>query len=147
MPVGKFEEVVKIFTNYENLSKLGFITGRSSEIYKDYSRLELPVKGSVTGAISVSPQQINFGSCAPGKTVHRKLIVSSLLSTFDIESISLADPNFRVSHSPIEPGKKYEIMVEFIPDPRDRQIEVELVIATTSARLVVPIFATVKPDS
>ncbi len=147
MPVGKFNEVVKIYTNYENLSKLGAITGKKSGFYKDYSRLQLPVKGTVTGAVSVSPQQINFGSCAPGTPVHRKLIVSSTASTFDIESVSLPDPSFRVSHSPVEPGKKYEVIVEFLPEPPERQIEDKLVIATTSTRLVVPIFATVKSDS
>jgi len=147
MPVGKFEEVVTIHTNYDDYSAYGEKSAKPSPFYRDYSRLTLPVKGSVVGAVSVSPQMINFGSCVPGKPVSRKLILSTLSVPVEITSISLPEPGFRVSYAVLEKGRKYEITVEFAPEPPERQIESELVISTTTSRLVVPILATVKQGS
>ncbi len=141
MPPGKFEELVTIFTNYEDYSSLQ--TEKTAEVFKDYSRMKLPVKGSVGGAISASPQKVNFGTCVPGTPVQRKITVAGTSSSFDIESLSIKDPSFHASSTTIEKGKKYEVTIEFVPTPPDKQIEDELVIATTGAKLTVPIFATV----
>ncbi len=141
MPPGKFEELVTIFTNYEDY--LALQTEKTADVYKDYSRMKLAVKGSVGGPIYASPQKVNFGTCVPGKPVQRKITVSSASSTFDIQSLSVKNPGFHASSTPLEKGKKYEVTIEFVPAPPEKQIEDELVITTTGAKLTVPIFATV----
>jgi len=148
MPEGQFNELVTVFTNYKNYAKQISAAGPKTEIYKNYRRLKLPVKGSVKGAVSVTPWTINFGSGEPGETMRRKLIVSTRAAdSFEIESLSLADPCLRASFAPIEPGKEYKITVEFIPAGDERQVEDRLVIKTTGKELVVPVFAVVKPRS
>ncbi|UCD57585.1 MAG: DUF1573 domain-containing protein [Candidatus Hydrogenedentota bacterium] len=147
MPEGKFDEVVTIFTNYIDYSTHPLRKEKGGELYRNYSRLRLPIRGSVTGEISVSPQTVNFGSGIPGESLRRKLTISSSTSSFDIKSLSVKDPSFQVSYSSIEPGKKFEISIEFLPGPTDQQIEDELVITTTNAELVVPLFAAIKSDS
>ncbi len=144
MPVGKFEEKVTIFTNYAS-----FPSGAEAvaKTHKDYSKLELPVKGAVTGSVSVAPEKINFGFSAPGKPIQRKLVVSSPDSSFDIKSLSLSDPSFRVTYAPLGPKRKYEVTIEFIPGSVEQQIESKLVIQTTDAVLEVPIYAAVKLNS
>ena len=113
----------------------------------DYSKLKLPVKGSVSGVISVVPRKINFGSVMSDTPARRKLIVSSVTSSFDIQAVSIADSRFHVSHSAVKPGKKYEVTVEFVPDTFEGRIKTNLTIETTGPSLTVPVFATVKPSS
>jgi len=109
--------------------------------------LRLPVKGSVSGAVSFSPQKINFGSCQPGEVVKRKLIVTSATADFEIKNASLGDPGFRIQQNRLEAGRKYEIVIEFRPEPPEREISDELVISTSGTELRVPVFAAVTPVS
>jgi len=143
MPKGKFEEVITVFTNYSDYSR-NAQQGTHGDIYKDYSRMLLPIRGSVSGAVTVSPDRINFGSCAPGVSVKRKLIVSAA-SGAEVQ-VSVDDPVFRAVQSLAEPGK-YEIVVEFLPQPPEREINAELLITTEDAHLKIPIFAVVKQVS
>jgi hypothetical protein len=143
LPAGQFEEIVTVFTNYEDYSPRAK-PGLNVEVYKDYSRLRLPIKGLVSGAVSISPQRINFGSCSPGEVVKRKLTLSSTASNLEIRAVSSTDPAFRATPTPVEPGRKYEVMVEFLAAPPDREISGELIISTTAGDLAVPLFAAVK---
>ncbi len=142
MPEGKFEEVLTVFTNYGDYSNLQRET--TTNIFRDYSRIRIPVKGAVSGTISVAPQKINFGSGTPGEIMQRKLLLSSSTVFFDIQELGLTDPSLRASFRAIEPRKKYEVVVEFLPELPERQIEEELIIRTSGARLTVPVLATVK---
>jgi hypothetical protein len=144
MPVGKFEEIVTVFTNYSDYSRQ---RGQNAELYKDYSRLRLSIKGNVSGAVSMFPQRINFGSCAPGETVKRKLTLTSAGQEFHIRSISCADPSFQVIQPSSEPAQKHEITVEFLPQPPEREISDALIISTDEGELTVPVFAAVKQVS
>ena len=144
MPEGQFNELVTIYTNYkDHLSE----EEQDGRVLVDYSKLKLPVKGSVSGVISVVPRKINFGSVMFDTPARRKLIVSSATSSFDIQVVSIADSRFHVSHSAVEPGKKYEVTVEFVPDTFEGRIKTNLTIETTGPSLTVPVFVTVKPSS
>ncbi len=144
MPEGQFDEVVTIFTNYkDHLSE----EEQEGRMLVDYSKLRLPVKGSVSDVIAVVPHKLNLGSVMSDTTARRKLIVSSATSSFEIRALSIADSRFHVSQSTVEPGKKYEVTVEFVPDAIEGQVNANLIIETTGASLTVPVFATVKPSS
>jgi len=146
MPEGKFNESATVFTNYKNFESASKPGEPKKELHKDYSRLKLLIKGTVKGPVSVTPRTINFGSAYPGEPLRRKLALSSDTTSFEIKSLSITSPAFQVAWSPIEPGSKYEITVEFHPAGPERQVEEKLVITTTTgAELVVPVFASVKP--
>ncbi len=145
LPLGEFNEVATIFTNYQNYS--GMKGQGNDEVTRNYSRLVLPIKGSVSGAISLSPQRINFGSCEPGQIVKRKLVLSSSSTDFEIKKASLGNSQFRVLSSFVQPGRRCEIIIEFRPEPPAREISDELVISTTDSEFKVPVFATVKSIS
>ena len=145
MPEGKFDELVTIFTNYGNYRPKGRSRDPEEEIYKNYKKMELQVKGTVKGSISVTPRTINFGSVTPGEPLKRRLVLSSAATPFEIISLSISDPDFRADWSTIDPGTKYEITVTSHPAQGVRQVENKLVITTTGAELIVPIFASVKP--
>jgi hypothetical protein len=147
MPVGKFEEMVTIFTNYQSFPASAEKDQAALKRRKDYSTLRLPVKGAVTGVVSVAPEKVNFGYGTPGKPIQRKLIVSGFGLSFDIQSLSLSDPNFRVSYAAMVPRKKYEITIEFLPGSAEQQIESTLIINTTEAVLEVPVYAAVRFNS
>jgi hypothetical protein len=146
MAENKFEELITIYTDYRDHSSGKGPQETGVKAYIDYSRIDLPVKGSVAGAISVTPQTINFGSATAGESLRRKLFVSSATSSFEIKSLSITNPEFRATYSPVEPGKKYEIDVEFSPGTVERQIEDKLVITTSNTTIVVPIFASTKSN-
>jgi hypothetical protein len=144
MPVGKFDEVVTVFTNYSDYS---YQRRENAELYKDYSRLRLSIKGNVSGVVSMFPQKINFGSCTPGDPVKRKLTLTSTSQKFRIQSISCDNPSFRVIRPSSEPAQKHEVTIEFIPQPPEGEISGALVIVTDEGELTVPIFAAVKQVS
>lgn len=144
MPEGKFEEVLTIITNYTNFAREKPANGPRLELYKNYRRIKLPIKGTVGGAISVAPRSVNFGSAPPGEPQQRKLIVSGE-SPFTIESASLADNALRASFASSEIGTRHEIIVEFLPEGSERQIDDKLIIATTNGSLTVPVYATIAP--
>jgi hypothetical protein len=143
MPPGKFEEVITIRTNYQDYS-FKARQGNATEILKDFSRLRLPIKGSVSGAVSVSPQKVNFGSSTPGNPIKRKVVLSSASSDIDIKSISVSDPSFHVLPEPKTSGRKHEITIEFVPEPPQREVSGELLISTAGGEFKVPVFAAVK---
>ena len=143
MPEGKFDEFVTLYTSYESRSDDEPGASPRAQQYEDHSTTTLPVRGSVTGAISVTPRTVNFGSAAPGESLHRKLFVSSATSTFEIDSLSTDDDEFHASFSTIEPGQKYEITLEFNPGTVERHIEDTLTITTSHETITVPVFATV----
>ncbi|MBI5115094.1 DUF1573 domain-containing protein [Candidatus Poribacteria bacterium] len=147
MPVGKFEEMITISTNYQSFPAGAEKDQGALKRRKDYSTLQLPVKGAVTGAVSVAPEKVNFGYGTPGKPIRRKLVVSGLGSSFDIQSLTLADPSFHVSYAAVEPGKKFEITIEFLPGSAEQQIESTLIIKTSESVLEVPVYAAVKFNS
>jgi hypothetical protein len=147
MPEGKLDERVTIHTNYHSDPTHQQPHSLKEGEYEEYSKIIIPVRGSVVGALSITPQTINFGAVEPGESVHRKLFVSSDDSPFDITSLSIADTEFQTSYSAIKPQQKYEITVEFIPGAGEREIKETLTITTTAATLDVPIYATVTVSS
>lgn len=147
MPEGKFEEIITIYANYEGHSSKKSPENGRSEKYTDVSKMIMGVRGSIIGAISITPQTLHFGTAQPGESMHRKLFISSTTSSFEIETLSISDPEFRTSYAPIEPGQKYEITVEFIPGTVEREIMDTLVITTSNTTAEVPIFATVGSKS
>ncbi len=142
MPEGQFEELLTIITNYTNFAREKPAKDPRLELYKNYRRLRLPIKGSVVGAISVAPRSVNFGSAAPGKSQQRKIVVSGE-SPFTIESASLVDDALNASFAPSEIGTRHEITVEFTPEGPGRQIADTLVIHTTGGDLTIPIYAAI----
>jgi hypothetical protein len=135
MPSGKFDEVVTIYTSYE---------GAAQEPESQRSRLLLYVKGEVSGDISVSPRTINFGPSPPGKPLRRKVTLSSATADFQIASVSLKDPAFRATYTPLGGKNRYEVTVEFSPSLPERQIEDALTVRTTLTNVVVPVYAAVQ---
>lgn len=144
MPEGMFEEVVTISTNYHDYSETRRSPGAPTNLYRDYAKMELPVKGSVTGLISITPKTLNFGSHPPGSSVQRKLIISAPDPGFEIKEVSAGHQSFRVMVSPLEAGKKYQVTVNFLAGQEEQQIKDELTIMTTGGKIVVPVFAGVQ---
>jgi hypothetical protein len=145
MPVGKFEEAITILTNYSNYTNKDRIRGPGQELYQNYRKLRLPVKGSVTGAISVVPKSVNFGSVSPGESQQRKLIVSGDVA-FEITSVSLADGTFSASFEPAHAGTRHDISLQFLASGPERKITDELAISTSNGQLTVAVFAAVKAE-
>jgi hypothetical protein len=143
MPEGKFEEIVTINTNYGNYKNKPKNKGPGLDLYRNYRKLQLPVKGSVGSAISIIPQSINFGSASPGDTLSRKLVVTSA-SPLEIQSVSIPDTAFRASFKLLDEGAGYEITLDFVPAAPQRRIEERLTIRTPEKELTVPVFATVR---
>jgi len=146
MSEGKFEELLTIVTNYTNYAHKTRSIGPGGELYQDYKRLQLPIKGAVKGSISITPSSVNFGSASAGEPVRRKIVISSA-KPIEIESVTATDPAIHVSYERVEPGNRYEITVELRPDHTQRQIADNLVIKTKEKELSVPVFATIKPGS
>lgn len=146
MPEGKFDERLIISTNYGRYKGNEPAKDASEAAFKDYRNLELPIRGTVTGAIVVTPSTLNFGSAVVGQSLQRKLTLSGKTARFEILSISVGNPAFKVTHSVVEPGKKYEIIVDFLPQGADRQIKDKLAITTNNVNLTVPVFASVKTE-
>jgi len=145
MPEGMFDEIITIETNYEGYSKQEPRSDQSIEAHKNYATLQLPVKGSVTGVLSIVPKKINFGFHEPGASSLRRLTLSTSSPDLQIISVSVNDRSLHVSHSTVEAGRKFEILVEFLAGPDAREIKDDLTVTTNQGNVIVPIFAGVKP--
>lgn len=145
MPEGVFEESITITTNYRNYTDDKKSRGGGRELYKNYRKLHLPVKGTVKGAISVVPRSVNFGSVSPGESQKRKLVVSGD-SPFEIQSVSLTDNALSASFEPAATGTIHEISIQFLAEGPARKINDKLIISTSGGELTVAVFATVKTE-
>jgi hypothetical protein len=146
MPKGKFEEMITITTNYMNYSNKQRSKGPGKELYKNYKKLQVPIKGTVKGAVSVVPRSVNFGAVSPGESQHRTLIVSGD-TPFEIQSASVTENALRASFEPSVAGTKHEIALQIQPEKPERKIEDELIISTSGGELTVTVYATVKAGS
>jgi len=144
MPEGSFDESITITTNYSNYADAIKGRGGGKDLYKNYRKLQLPIKGTVKGALSVVPGSVNFGSASPGETQQRTLVVSGD-TPFTIESVSLTDSSLHASFEPATEGTRHEISIEFVAEGSERDIADKLVISTSAGDLTVAVFATVKP--
>jgi hypothetical protein len=146
MPEGAFEESITITTNYSDYTDYKRMRGGGLELYKNYKKLQLPVKGAIKGTISVVPRSVNFGSVSPGESQQRKLVVSGD-TPFEIESVSLADSALSASFGPAAAGIRHEISIQFLAEGPGRKINDKLIISTSGGELTVAVFAAVKPGS
>ena len=145
MPEGAFEESITITTNYRNYTNDKKSRGGGKKLYKNYRTLQLPVKGTVKGAISVVPRSVNFGSVSPGESQQRKLVVSGD-TPFEIQSVSLTDNALSVSFEPATSGTIHEISIQFLSEGSERKINDKLIISTSGGELTVAVFAAVKTE-
>jgi hypothetical protein len=78
------------------------------------------------GAITVQPKSVNFGTVGfgtdgePAKPVSRNVIVMKTTGDFSIQDLSFSTDKFQGEVEPVQPGKRYNIKVTFLP-PEKRQ--------------------------
>jgi hypothetical protein len=104
------------------------------------------------GSITIEPRAVNFGTVKiardgePAESVTREVLVLKADGEFQIEDVVLSSKKFAAEIEPIQPGKRYRILVTFTPpaekkarqthvgdmtvrtnDPREPELKVRLV--------------------
>jgi hypothetical protein len=127
MPVGPFDDTIKITTNRVPL--------------------QVDVFGSVTGDLNVDPAQVSFGIVPRGQDIVRIFKLSNQgahpIKVLDVASSS---PAVAATAEPVTPGKEYKVTVTLRHGTPDGQLRGNLTIKTDDpdqATLNVPFYAIV----
>jgi hypothetical protein len=127
MPVGPFDDTIKITTNRVPL--------------------QVDVFGTVTGDLNVDPAQVSFGIVPHGEDIVRIFKLSNQgphpVKVLDVASSS---PSVAASAEPVTPGKEYKVTVTLRRGTPEGQLRGNLTIRTDDpdqATLNVPFYAIV----
>lgn len=108
----------------------------------------LKINGQVWQPVQVTPRSAAFGRITLDKVdegpVRKLTIVSNVEGDLKLTDIKSTNPAFRAEVTPIEPGKKYELIVSVVaplkPGNNSGKINIATSIAETP-KLVVPVYA------
>ncbi len=127
MPVGPFDDTIKITTNRVPL--------------------QVDVFGNVTGDLNIDPAQVSFGIVPRGQDIVRIFKLSNQgahpIKVLDVASSS---PAVAATAEPVTPGKEYKVTVTLRHGTPDGQLRGNLTIKTDDpdqATLNVPFYAIV----
>ena len=127
MPVGPFDDSIKILTNRVPVS--------------------VSVFGTVTGELNVDPAQVSFGIVPRGQDIVRILRLSNQGGhAIKVLGITSSNPAVTASAQPLAAGKEYRITVVLKHGTPDGQLRGELAIRTDDpgqTTLNVPFYAIV----
>lgn len=110
--------------------------------------LRLTIKGEVWQPVQVTPQSAAFGRLTAVKAsseMERKLtIVNNIDGELTLSNIRSSNPRFKAEVRPLEPGKKFELIVTMVPPLQDGNNTGKITIDTgleEPATLDVPVYA------
>jgi hypothetical protein len=111
MPPGPFDDSIKVVTNRVPL--------------------QIDVFGTVTGDLSLDPQQVSFGIVPRGQDVVRILKLTNS-SARDVKVLDIASsvPSVSASADPVKAGKEYRITVTLKRGTPEGQVRGQLAIKT-----------------
>jgi len=127
MPVGPFDDTIKITTNRVPL--------------------QVDVFGTVTGDLDLDPAQVSFGIVPRGRDVVRILKLSNMSPRpVKVLEVASSSPAVAATAEPVTPGKEYRVTVTLRHGTPDGQLRGNLTIKTDDpdqATLNVPFYAIV----
>jgi hypothetical protein len=127
MPIGRFEDTIKVSTNRQPV--------------------QVSVFGTITGDITVDPAQVSFGIAPRGQDVVRILRLSNTgKRDVKVLDVSTSSQSVVASAEPVKPGKEYKITVVLKRGTPDGQIRGKVDIKTDDpeqATLSVPFYGLV----
>src|SRR5271168_3886753 len=127
MPVGPFDDTIKITTNRVPL--------------------QVDVFGTVTGDLNIDPAQVSFGIVPRGQDIVRIFKLSNQGShPVKVLNVSSSTPAVEAIAEPVTPGKEYKVTVTLMHGTPDGQLRGNLTIKTDDpdqATLNVPFYAIV----
>jgi len=135
--------VVNVYKNptLPTLSTYGVMTVHTNSEKAPTKTMQVQV--ITKGAISVEPKSVNFGTVKfgsdgdPAAPVSRNVVVLKTTGDFSIEDLSFSTEKFQGEIEQVQPGKKYNIKVTFLPPEKkqSRQTHVgEMTIRTDDPR-------------
>jgi len=86
--------------------------------------------------IVCQPTQVNFGARqfndAGGlvKTAVQSVEVFKIDGVFQIRNVEFSSPDYKAEIEPVEPGKRYRVLVTFVPATKKRNYQDEMIINT-----------------
>ncbi len=127
MPVGPFDDTIKVVTNRVPL--------------------QIDVFGTVEGDLSVSPAQVSFGIVQPGQGAIRIVrLTNSSSRPVKVLGISSSSASVTASAEPVKPGREFRITVQLNRSAPDGQVHGALTIKTddsTQKTLSLPFYGIV----
>jgi Protein of unknown function (DUF1573)/HYDIN/CFA65/VesB-like, Ig-like domain len=127
MPVGAFDDTIKVVTNRVPI--------------------QIDVFGTVTGDLTLDPAQVSFGIVPKGQDVVRILKLTNIgAREIKVLGISSTAPSVSASAEPVKPGKEFKITVRLNRSTPEGQLRGQLAIKTDDpeqATLAVPFYAIV----
>ncbi len=132
-PVGPVKETIVIHT--DNPKK---------------ARVEIPVEGEVRGDIEVLPQSFFFGFVGRGEELSRRVtIATSGSQALEIEGVDTDLPDVSLTLSPLQQGKKYELVAKLRPEISEGSIKGLIHVHTNSPdqpTIMIPVYGLVKGE-
>ena len=127
MPVGPFDDTIKVVTNRVPL--------------------QIDVFGTVTGDVNIEPAQVSFGLVPRGQDIVRIVKLSnSSARQMKVLDVTSSSPAVVASTQPVTPGKEFKVVVTLRKGTPDGQLRGTLTIKTDDpeqATLNVPFYAIV----
>ncbi|MGA3229517.1 MAG: DUF1573 domain-containing protein [Candidatus Binatus sp.] len=127
MPVGQFDDTIKITTNRVPL--------------------QVDVFGTVTGDLNIDPAQVSFGIVPRGQDIVRIFKLSNQgPHPVKVLEVASSSPAVAATAEPVTPGKEYKVTVTLRHGTPDGQLRGDLTIKTDDpdqATLKVPFYAIV----
>ena len=127
MPVGPFDDTIKITTNRVPL--------------------QVDVFGTVTGDLNIDPAQVSFGIVPRGQDIVRIFKLSNQgPHPVKVLEVASSSPAVAATAEPVTPGKEYKVTVTLRHGTPDGQLRGDLTIKTDDpdqATLKVPFYAIV----
>jgi hypothetical protein len=95
------------------------------------------VNVATRGAIVCQPSTINFGAVKFAKgsqseptSSEKSMTIFKVKGEFQIKDVEFSSPGYTAEVEPVEDGKRYKIIVNFLPNDRKRQYVDEMIINT-----------------
>jgi hypothetical protein len=99
-------------------------------------RKVIQISVATRGLIVCQPTQVNFGArqfnAAGGlvKTAVQGVEVFKIDGVFQIRNVEFSSPDYKAEIEPVEPGKRYRVLVTFVPATKKRNYRDEMIINT-----------------
>ena len=103
-------------------------------------RKVVQINVATRGSIVCQPSSLNFGAVkvtvgkGAVKAIEKSLMVFKVKGDFNIENVEFSSPDYHAEIEPLEDGKRYKVIVNFLPLAKKSNFRDEMVINTDDPR-------------